>query len=85
MKDHRNQHTYIDESKNNPNLIFDEKISFAKLRQRNILEGLPTYHDLVGEPIRISASKDQETGNYNITGKIKWLHCNGLIERYKNG
>ena len=50
---------------------FDEKISFAKLRQRNILEGLPTYHDLVGEPISISASKNQETGNYNITGNFK--------------
>ena len=35
-------------------------------------EGLPTYHDLVGEPIHFSASKDQETGNnYNITGNFK--------------
>ena len=50
---------------------FDEKISFAKLRQRASEEGLPTYHDLVGEPISISASKDQGTGNFNITGNFK--------------
>ena len=50
---------------------FDEKLSPATFRKRAIEEGVSTYPDLVGEPLSISASKDQETDSYNISGQFK--------------
>ena len=53
------------------NQAFGDKLSYATLRQRAIEEGVSTYSDLVGEPLSITASKDQETNNYNISGQFK--------------
>ena len=50
---------------------FDEKLSPATFRKRAMEEGVSTYPDLVGEPLSISASKDQETDSYNISGQFK--------------
>ncbi len=53
------------------NQAFGDKLSYATLRQRAIEEGVSTYSDLVGEPLSITASKDQETNSYNISGQFK--------------
>jgi hypothetical protein len=49
---------------------FSQKLSPATLRQRAIEEGVDTYPDLVGESLSMTASKDQETGNYVISGQF---------------
>ena len=53
------------------NRAFNEKLSPATLRQRAIEEGVSTYPDLVGESLSITASKDQATGNYLISGQFE--------------
>ena len=49
---------------------FDENQS-GNISEEAIEEGVSTYPDLVGEPLSISASKDQETDSYNISGQFK--------------
>ena len=53
------------------NQAFKDKLNPAKLHLRALEEGVSSYPDLVGEPLSISASFDQETNNYNISGQFK--------------
>ena len=50
---------------------FKDKLNPAKLHLRSLEEGVSSYPDLVGESLSISASFDQETDNYNISGQFK--------------